>query len=159
MNRVSFYLVLFGIAMLVISLIRYSHEGRAISSAVADPKLLALRQTQRQRALIYSAAIVLGSWILAAILNMADINISPLSLQIITTSVLALIWVGGWATSTWRLRKLRRKLEFSGDGDGTLSKTIDVLKSARLRWALLFGLMVGAALLALLSAVFAAAVS
>lgn len=159
MNRAASYLVLFGILMLAISFIRYSRDGKAISTLVADPKLLALRQIQRRRALIYGVVITMGSWVLAAILDMVDINVSSLSLQIITTSILVLIWVTGWATSTWRLRKLNNKIKLSGDGDGSLLKVIEALKSARLRWVLLFGLMAGASLLSSLSAEFAAAVS
>jgi uncharacterized membrane protein YidH (DUF202 family) len=157
MNRATSYLILFGIVILVISFIRYSRDGKAIRSMVAAPEVLASRQSQKQRILIYGIAIALGSFVLATILDMADINVSPLALQMITTSVLVLMWLFGLVISTWRLRNYKKRLELSGGRDEILSNTIEAVKSARLRWALLFGLMAGASLLSSLSALFSAA--
>jgi hypothetical protein len=157
MNRAASYLAIFGILMLVISFIRYSRAGKAVGSMVAAPEVLASRQSQKQRILIYGIAIALASFVLAAILDIADINASPLALQMITTSVLVLMWLFGLITSTWRLRNYKKRLELSGGRDEILSNTIEAVKSARLRWALLFGLMAGASLLSSLSALFSAA--
>lgn len=153
MNRAAMYLILFGVIMLFFSLFTYTRTGKMVYPQDADPAFAAARNNARRRTLSYGIIMTFGAWGIAGFLQVAGINLSSLTIQFITTSILVLCWLTGVVISTWRLRLMRAKLQLAGGTDADLLKMIQGLKGARLRWALLFGLMAGVSVLGALSSI------
>lgn len=150
MNRSALFLVIFGIIYLLFFSLSYRRSKRWVVPAGEAPDVTLARRKSNRFMIGLTAAIVLGSWAAAAVLSLGGVDLPHVSVEMIFTSILVLCWVIVVVTPTLRLRELSKKLELAGGADAGLLKTIEAVKAARLKFAVLFGIMAGISLINLI---------
>jgi len=141
MNRTALSLVIFGIIYLLFFSLSYRRSKRWVVPAGEAQEVTLARRRSNRLLVRVSAAVVLGSWIGAAVIYLNNVDISHVQMNLVFTSILVLCWAVIVVIPTIRLRELSKKVALTGGADENLLKTIAEVKAVRLKMALLFGIM------------------
>lgn len=150
MNRSALFLVIFSIVFLLIFGITYGRSKRWVVPGGEAPDVTRARRRSNRIVLALVAVTVLASWIGAAAIALGGFQITQISIDMAFTSILIGCWLIAVISSTLRVRELSKKLELAGGADKDLLKAIEAVKGARLKFAVLFGIMAGISLVNLI---------